>query len=126
MCDYCFFEITTPLEKWLYGNSRNCFRGVQRHKVKADRLVKPEEYDLYFEDLTRRANAEIEPLNTLETVPQWSSLQAQITLPSTRTLSISSRSRLIGAYRVLSLSKTRLFGCFSILLTMMVSSMPTA
>jgi len=41
---------TAQLDAELINHSRDCFKGIQRFKIKADRLVQPEEYNQYFED----------------------------------------------------------------------------
>jgi hypothetical protein len=53
-------------------------------------------------------------------------LQIHRTFPMMRTRSISSSDKKIGAYSLLSLKRTSFRGCFSIRLTMIVSSTPTA
>ena len=53
-------------------------------------------------------------------------LQIHKTFPMMRTRSISSSDKKIGAYSLLSLKRTSFLGCFSIRLTMIVSSTPTA
>lgn len=53
-------------------------------------------------------------------------LQIHRTFPMMRTRSISSSDKKIGAYSLLSLKRTSFLGCFSIRLTMIVSSTPTA